>query len=64
MLVNLFNTPLGVSFDNGFNGELFGFQFLSSYVLILDVGVLIGAATVTVTFDVDVCQDGLGDWDR
>ena len=64
MLANSFNTPSDVIFDNGFNGELFGFLFSSSYVLILNVGVLVGAAAVAVTFDVDVCQDGLGDWDR
>ena len=49
VLVNLPYTPSGVIFDDGFEGELFGSRFSSSYVLILDVGVLIGAATVTVT---------------
>lgn len=49
MLASLFNTPLGVVVDDGFDGELFEFGFLSSYVLILDIGVLVGAAGVAVT---------------
>ena len=64
MLANSSNTPSGVVFDDSFDGELFGFRFSSSYVLILDVGVLVGAAAVAVTSCCRWCQDRLGDWDR
>ena len=54
VLANSSNTPSGVIFDDGFGGEVFGCQFSSSYVLILDVVVLIGAIAVAVN-----CRPGL-----
>lgn len=49
MLADSSNTPSGVIFDEDVDGELFGFRLSSSYALVLNFGVLVGAAAIAVT---------------
>ena len=49
VLMNSSNTPSGMIFNDDFDGELFGLQFSSSYLLIFDVAVLVGAVAVAVS---------------